>query len=81
MKKNRVGAEIVKLPQQQAGADGIEFIREPELNRRLGISKGTNRNWRLAGDLPYIKSRSGRGLIFHWPSVVASMLCLQRNGQ
>jgi predicted site-specific integrase-resolvase len=53
------------------------FIDQPELLRRLKISRKTAFNWERSGKLPVVKI--SRKKLFHWPSVEACLLRHQRN--
>ena len=52
------------------------FIDEPELRRRLPVSRRTIHNWRRAGKIPYIQI--GRRVLFCWASVEAALRRLER---
>ena len=53
------------------------FLSKEQLLTRLPISRGTLDNWRRAGSIPSVKL-SGRRVLFHWPSVEAALLRMQR---
>lgn len=64
---------------QKAKADRIsDIIGEAELRRRLPVCPRTIRNLRERGILPFI--RLGRRVTYHWPSVEAALLRLQKGG-
>jgi hypothetical protein len=54
------------------------FINEAECLRRVPVSRRTWFSWRLAGKVPTIKC--GRRSLYHWPSVEAALLRMQRGG-
>jgi hypothetical protein len=53
------------------------FINEKQLLAKLPISRRTLFNWRTSGKIPYVRP-GGRRILFHWPSVEAALLRLQR---
>ena len=55
------------------------FIDEAECLRRVPVSRRTWFSWRVAGKVPTIKV-TGRRCLFHWPSVEAALLRMQRGG-
>jgi excisionase family DNA binding protein len=57
-----------------------EFVTPKEVADRLKISLGTVSNWRKTGKLPWING-PGRLVRFHWPSVTAAMLRMQRGAE
>jgi len=54
------------------------FIDEAECLRRVPVSRRTMFEWRRAGKIPTVKI--GRRCLFHWPSVTAALLRMQRGG-
>jgi predicted DNA-binding transcriptional regulator AlpA len=56
----------------------IGFINEKELLAQVPISRRTAFNWVQEGKIPCVKI--GRRKLFHWPSVEAALLRLQRGG-
>jgi len=54
------------------------FIDEQECLRRVPVSRRTWFSWRSAGKIPTVKV--GRRCIYHWPSVEAALLRMQRGG-
>jgi hypothetical protein len=54
------------------------FIDELECLRRVHLSRRTWFSWRRAGKVPSIKL--GRRTLYHWPSVEAALLRMQRGG-
>lgn len=75
------------MAQMQNGGYGIEaenqmkpigFINEKDLLARVPISRRTAFNWVQEGKIPCVKI--GRRKLFHWPSVEAALLRLQRGG-
>jgi len=61
------------------GTGEIGFISEVELLKRIPISRRTAFNWIKAGKLPCVKIN--RRKLFHWPSVEAALLRLQRGAE
>jgi predicted site-specific integrase-resolvase len=57
-------------------ASGENFLDEKQLLTRLPICRRTAFNWIQQGKLPCVKI--GRRKLFHWPSVEAALLRLQR---
>lgn len=55
------------------------FIDEKELLRRLPVSRRTLFTWRETGKIPFVRL-GGRRVLFHWPSVEAALLRMQRGG-
>ena len=62
-----------------ATPDEAGFIDTEEMLRRLPISGGTLRNWRKSGKIPFCRL-TGRRVLWHWPSVEAAILRMQRGG-
>lgn len=56
------------------------FLSEVQLLRRLPISRRTLYVWRLAGKIPFVHV-GGRRILFHWPSVEAALLRMQRGAE
>jgi hypothetical protein len=54
------------------------FIDEKECLRRVPVSRRTWFSWRSAGTIPTVKV--GHRCIYHWPSVEAALLRMQRGG-
>jgi len=54
------------------------FIDEPELRRRLPVSRRTIHNWRRAGKIPSIVI--GRRVLFCWANVEAALRRMERGG-
>jgi Helix-turn-helix domain len=54
------------------------FIDEPELRRRLPVSRRTIHNWRRAGKIPSIVI--GRRVLFCWENVADALRRLERGG-
>ncbi len=59
-----------------AAKDDTGFIDSAEMLRRLQISRKTLYRWRAALILPSIEI--GSKVLYHWPSVQAALLRLQR---
>jgi predicted DNA-binding transcriptional regulator AlpA len=60
-------------PPSEAG-----FIDEKQLLARLPVSRRTCYAWVQSGKLPCCKI--GRRKLYHWPSVEAALLRMQRGG-
>ena len=52
------------------------FIEDDELRRRIPMSRKTAFEWRRKRILPYVQT--GRKILYHWPSVEAALLRLQK---
>jgi hypothetical protein len=63
---------------QTAPASEESFLDEKQLLNKIPISRRTAFNWVRQGKLPCLKI--GRRKLFHWPSVEAALLRLQRGG-
>jgi hypothetical protein len=48
------------------------LIDEPEILKRVPVSRRTWGNWKAKGIVPFI--RIGRRCLYHWPSVEAALL-------
>lgn len=66
---------------QSNGAEPEGFISESKLRERLPYSRRTIYNLRIAGKLPYLCIPGTRKTWYHWPTVEAALLRLQRNGE
>jgi hypothetical protein len=62
---------------QQVCARQQGLIDQPEFLNRVPVSRKTEYNWRIAGKIPFIKI--GKRVLYHWPSVEAALLRMQRN--
>ena len=62
------------------GANEAGFIDEKTLLARLPVSRRTLFNWRATGKIPCVRL-GGRRILFHWPSVEAALLRMQRGGE
>jgi len=67
-----------ELP-QQAPSGETGFIDEKTLLKRLPVSRRTLFSWRTTGKIPSVRL-GGRRVLFHWPSVEAALLRMQRGG-
>ena len=65
---------------QQATPGEAGFIDETELLKRLPVSRRTLWQWRETGKIPCVRVPGGRRVIFHWESVQAALLRLQKGG-
>jgi predicted DNA-binding transcriptional regulator AlpA len=63
---------------QTVTASEESFLDEKQLLNKIPISRRTAFNWVRQGKLPCLKI--GRRKLFHWPSVEAALLRLQRGG-
>jgi hypothetical protein len=59
-------------------SDSSAIIDEATVLRRIPVSRRTWFSWRTAGKVPTIKV--GRRCLYHWPSVEAALLRMQRGG-
>ena len=66
------------VPGAVATSPASPFIDEMECLRRVHVSRRTWYGWRIAGKIPTVKL--GRRSLYHWPSVEAALLRLQRGG-
>ena len=66
--------ESVKSDGAKASQD---FIDQPELLRRLPISRRTEFEWRANKKLPFVRVGK-RKILYHWPTVVSTLVRLQR---
>lgn len=55
-----------------------QFLNERALLTRLPVSRRTLFNWRTSGKIPCVKI--GRRCLYHFPSIEAALLRLQRGG-
>jgi len=55
------------------------FINEKELLKRLPVSRRTLFSWRTTGKIPSVRL-GGRRILFHWPSIEAALLRMQKGG-
>ena len=60
-----------------AKPDAAPFLNERELLTIVPISRRTLYEWRKAGTIPWINAK-GRRVLFHYPSVEAALLRLQK---
>ena len=58
---------------------GPNFIAEMQLLEKLSISRRTLFQWRRSGKIP--SAKLGRRVLYHWPSVEATLLRCQRGGE
>jgi len=62
-----------------AGVETKTFLDEKGLLQRLPVSRRTLFNWRESGKIPSVKI--GRRCLYHFPSVEAALLRLQRGAE
>jgi hypothetical protein len=74
MKKFIQNNEIPSVASQPPSS----FIDEATCLGRVPVSRRTWYAWRMAGKIPTVKI--GRRSLYHWPSVEAALLRLQRGG-
>jgi predicted site-specific integrase-resolvase len=55
------------------------FINEKQLLARLPVARRTLANWRKMGRIPFVKLPGSRRVLYHWKSVEAALLRMQRN--
>jgi Helix-turn-helix domain len=70
---------MLKTEQKTAPASEEAFLDEKQILARLPVSRRTLFNWRVSGKIPHVKI--GRRNLFHWPSVEAALLRLQRGAE
>ena len=58
---------------------GSDFIDQTEFLRRVPVSRRTLATWRFSGKIPYVAVSGSRRVLFHWPTVEATLLRAQRN--
>jgi predicted site-specific integrase-resolvase len=72
--------KLIELTPDTATGDKLAaFIDEPEMLRRLPVSRRTLHNWRTAGKIPSIKI--GRRVLFCWENVSAALRRLERGSE
>jgi predicted site-specific integrase-resolvase len=62
-------------------SEKAEFINEKQLLQRLPVSRRTLTNWRNKGQIPFVRLPGSRRVFYHWQSIEAALLRMQRNGQ
>jgi len=67
-----------ELPEQALSGE-TGFIDEKQLLKLLPVSRRTLFSWRTTGKIPYVRL-GGRRVLFHWPSVEAALLRMQKGG-
>jgi len=67
---------MLKDIHQTASASEKTFLDEKQILARLPVSRRTLFNWRASGKIPSVKI--GRRNLFHWPSVEAALLRIQK---
>ena len=65
---------------QQATSGETGFIDEKQLLKLLPVSRRTLWQWRETGKIPCVRVPGGRRVLFHWESVQAALLRLQKGG-
>lgn len=65
--------------QVTASSSETSFIDEKELLKRLPVSRRTLFSWRTTGKIPFVRL-GGRRVLFHWPSIEAALLRMQKGG-
>src|SRR5262249_8757914 len=78
-------ADSLRAPSAQQAAEATphnvaEIIGEAEALRRIPVARRTWYGWRARGLIPYIKPRGSKRVLYHWPSVEAALLRMQRGG-
>lgn len=56
------------------------LIDESEALRRVPVARRTWFDWRQRGLIPYIRPPGTKRILYHWPSVEAALLRMQRGG-
>jgi hypothetical protein len=64
--------------EQQPSHEAEDFIDTAGVLRRLPICRKTLFSYRASGKVPYVQI--GRKVIYHWPSVSAAFIRMQRGG-
>jgi excisionase family DNA binding protein len=79
LSENRLQPAILaqNRPRLESASDLKAFINEKELLQRIPVCRRTIYNWIRNGKLPCVKI--GRRKLFHWPTVEATLLRLQKN--
>jgi predicted DNA-binding transcriptional regulator AlpA len=72
-------AGVINTSPQQAPSGETGFIDEKELLKRLPVSRRTLFSWRTTGKIPSVRL-GGRRVLFHWPSIEAALLRMQKGG-
>jgi len=67
---------LIANAQTATASEDVNFLDEKQILTRIPVSRRTLWNWRDSGKIPFIKI--GRRNLFHWPSVEAALLRLQR---
>jgi predicted DNA-binding transcriptional regulator AlpA len=70
---------MCKTSLQNAPSGETGFIDEKQLLKLLPVSRRTLFSWRTTGKIPSVRL-GGRRVLFHWPSVEAALLRMQRGG-
>lgn len=74
-----IGATTSSSGDQQAPATPSTFIDTKQLLRQVPFCRRTLKELRDQGLIPWIKA--GGRVLFHWPSVEAALLRIQRGGR
>ena len=64
-------------PRYESGEELKTFLDEKELLKRIPVSRRTLFAYRNSGKIPCVRL-GGRRILFHWPSVEAALLRMQR---
>ena len=71
---------MTPVTQSNAATDSnAPFLTESQVLERIPVCRRTFYDWRAKGLIPAIKAN--RRVLFHWPSVEAALLRMQRGGQ
>ncbi|MGH7950852.1 MAG: helix-turn-helix transcriptional regulator [Limisphaerales bacterium] len=71
--KQRFNLQSASVENPSQSPAEICFIDEKQLLARLPVSRRTLFNWRVSGKIPCVRL-GGRRILFHWPSVEATLL-------
>jgi len=71
--------EIPALSPQNSSPREPDFIDEKTLLKRIPVSRRTLFSWRVTGKIPFVRL-GGRRILFHWPSIEAALLRMQKGG-
>ncbi|HEY5345889.1 MAG TPA: helix-turn-helix domain-containing protein [Verrucomicrobiae bacterium] len=69
----------MSIENSETPAAKADFISKKQLLERLPVSRRTLFSWRKSGKIPSVRL-GGRRILFHWPSVEATLLRHQRGG-
>jgi len=59
---------------QETNQRSPEFISASQLLKRIQICKRTLQSWVKSGQIPAVRLRGARRVLYHWPSVESALL-------